>query len=255
MGTRVMVLGFAAMLVAAFAQAGPYAPAAGQSGSTAIHMDDPLFVGWATGWQDYAVGDECDPEWQTPQKALGKAVGDSFDVVCLGRGGEITMTFGGPIYDGPGWDFAVFENSAWDTFLELAYVEVSSNGTDFFRFESDSLTPGPSDPWKMIDPTDITGLAGKYRQGYGTPFDLGDLAGVSPLLDVDEVGSVRFVDVVGDGTFLDTSGDAIYDPCPTTGSAGFDLDAVGVIHAVPEPGTLTLLAILALGWMGVFRRR
>src|ERR1043166_9138465 len=31
------------------ALAGPFAPAAGQLGSTAISKDDPSFVGWATG--------------------------------------------------------------------------------------------------------------------------------------------------------------------------------------------------------------
>jgi hypothetical protein len=30
----------------------------------------------------------------------------------------------------------------------------------------------------------------------------------------------------------------IYDPYPTVGSAGFDLDAIGVINAVPAPGAV-----------------
>ena len=120
--------------------AGPYPPAAGESGSTAIHMDDTAFVGWATGWENYNVGSNVDAQWQTPEEALGKAVGDSYDIVSLGRGGEITLTFDTPIVDGPGWDFATFENGFGDTFLELGYVEVSSNGTDFFRFPNDSLT-------------------------------------------------------------------------------------------------------------------
>ena len=235
------------------AWAGIYHPAAGQPGSTALHMDDTAFLDWATGWLDYNVGTNVAANWHTPDKALGKAVGSSFDIVCLGRGGEITLTFDTVIADGAGWDFAVFENSFSDTFLELAYVEVSSNGIDFFRFDNDSLTAGPVSGFGAVDPTDINGLAGKYRQGYGTPFDLADLAGVDPLLDIYNIGYVRLVDIVGDGSYLDTSGDVIYDPYPTVGSAGFDLDAVGVINTVPVPAAVWLLGSGLLGVIG-FRR-
>ncbi len=154
------------------------------------------------------------------------------------------LTFDHPITNGADWDFAVFENSFNDTFLELGYVEVSSNGNDFFRFPNESLTPNPVGAFGSVDPTNIDGLAAKYRQGYGTPFDLNLLAGVSPLLDVNWVPYVRIVDIVGDGTYLDSFNRPIYDPHKTTGSGGFDLDAIGVRHfaaAVPEPGTAILL--------------
>jgi hypothetical protein len=236
------------------AVAGPYAPAAGQPGSTAISKSDSAIVGWATGYENYAFGPNVDATWRTPAKALGQAVGDSFDVVCLGDGGQITLTFAQPIFDGPGSDFAVFENGFSDTFLELAYVEVSSNGTDFFRFANDSLTPGPVGGFGSIDPTNLSGLAGKYRQGFGTPFDLTGLANVSPLLDVNHVGYVRIRDVVGDGTYTDTSGSLIYDLYPTTGSGGFDLDAVAVLHAVPEPATVVLFAAATIGLLFLKRQ-
>ena len=247
-----IALAAAILAVVQTAQAGSYAPAAGQTGSTAIHMDDSCFVGWATGWVNYNAGSYVTASWQTPEKALGKAVGSSFDIVCLGRGGEITLTFATPIVDGPGYDFATFENSFNDTFLELGYVEVSSNGTDFFRFDNDSQTASAG----SVDPTNITGYCSKYRQGYGTPFDLSDLAGIDPLLDVNNIGYVKIIDIVGDGTYADTSGDIIYDPYPNTGSAGVDLDAIGVINTVPEPGTLLLLLTLALSsGIGAVRRR
>jgi len=210
--------------------AGPYAPPAGEPNSTAIYMDEPNIVGWASDWENYVVGSECDSEWQTPEEALGKAEGTSYDIVCLGRAGEITLTFDCGIGDGPGYDFAVFENGISDTFLELAYVEVSSDGENFFRFANDSLTDSPVGGFGAVEATDIGGFASKYRQGYGTPFDLALLTDISPLLDTNNIKWVRIVDIVGDGSYFDTSGDVIYDPYPTTGSAGFDLDAIAVLN-------------------------
>jgi hypothetical protein len=211
------------------AMAGPYPPAAGEPGSTAIHMDDPAFVDWATGWEDYDPGAEVDDAFQTPEEAVGKAAGNSSDVVSLGRGGQITMTFDTPIENGNGWDFAVFENAFSDTFLELAYVEVSADGSNFVRFDNDSLTPEPVAGFGAVDPTNIDGFAGQYRQGYGTPFDLEDVG-------LDEATYVRLIDIVGDGSDKDTSGDIIYDPYPTVGSAGLDLDAIGVSNGAAYLG-------------------
>ena len=239
----------AALALAATAHAGPYAPAAGQPGSTAIIQTSSSFVGWATAYLDYLPGPNVDAGFQTPAKALGAATGDPTDVVVLGDSGRITLTFNGFIANGPGADFAVFENSFSDTFLELAWVEVSSNGTNFFRFPNFSLTPGAIGAFGSLDPTNLDGLAGKYRGGYGTPFDL-DLLKTVPGLDVNAVRYVRIVDIVANGTALDSMGRPIYDPHPTVGSGGFDLDAVGVIHAapVPEPSTVALM----LGGLAVF---
>jgi len=247
------------VLAAKTVQAGPFEPAAGQPGSSAVHMSSLEFRGWATGWNSYIVGTDVNAVWQTPEKALGPAVGTSGDIVSLGNGGSIVLTFDRPITDGPGWDFAVFENSFSDTFLELAYVEVSSNGTDFFRFPNQSLTPSPVGAFGSVDPTNIDGLAGKYRQGYGTPFDLSVLDGVSPLLDLAWIPFVRIVDIIGDGTYLDSFGRPIYDPHPTTGSGGFDLDALGVryfadVQAVPEPTSAALL-LTGLPVVVAWRRR
>lgn len=219
--------------------AGPYPPAAGETGSHAISMEDSAFVYWATGYSDYVVGKNVDETWQVPENALGEAEGNSFDIVALGSGGMLTLTFDSPIENGEGWDFAVFENSFDGKYLELAYVEVSSNGVDFARFETMSLTVDPVPGFGNIDPTDVDGLAGKYRQGYGAPFDLEDLANnpgvLSGEVDLSGISHVRIVDVVGDGSSLDSSGAVIYDPYPTQISAGFDLDAVGVSNGAPYP--------------------
>lgn len=233
---RKILLVIAGLWVGVVCVGGPYPPAVGQDGSTAIEKptdpnDTSVFVGWADGWTDYIIGTEVGAQWQTPDKALGVAKGTmaDHDIVCLGRGGQITLTFSIPIADGPGWDLATFENSMNNTFLELGYVEVSSDGINFFRFDNDSRTPATVGPFGAVDPTNITGYCSKYRQGYGTPFDLADLTGIEEL-DINAVTHIRIVDIVGDGTYTDTDGDSIYDPYATIGSAGVDLDAIGVIH-------------------------
>src|SRR5262249_13856862 len=85
-----------------------------------------------------------------------------------------------------------------------------------------------------------------------TPFDLAELAGTSPLLDVNNVQFVRLLDVVGtinpQYATLDGQGNIVNDPWPTAfGSSGFDLDAVGVINQVPEPATWLIATIALLG--------
>ena len=184
-----------------------------------------------------------------PNNALGPADGNTLHVVSLGDGGQITLTFDHPITNGPGFDFAVFENGFSDTFLELAFVEVSSDGTDFVRFPSISLTQTTTQVGGSgaLDTTNIYDLAGKYRVGFGTPFDLSEVAGVNPLVDVNEIRYVRVIDVVGSinpqfGT-RDSQGNLINDPYPTpTSTGGFDLNGVGVMNMVPEPSTMALAA-------------
>ncbi len=255
----------AALAVSGAAHAGPFAPAAGQSGSTAIPMNSATFAGWASGYLDYLPGTNVDAAFKTPNLALGPATGVSTDVVVLGDAGSITLTFDRPIANGAGADFAVFENSFSDSFLELAWVEVSSDGASFFRFPGFSYTANPVNSFGTIDPTNIDGLAGKYRGGYGTPFDLNLLSSVAGL-DVNDVRYVRIVDIVGDGNTFDSfpavlgGPHPIYDPTPTRLSGGFDLEAVGVIHfaaaAVPEPSTWALmLAGIAMLLLGAQRRR
>lgn len=235
----------------------PFAPAAGQTGSTAIAKDDIGIVAWATGFTELSYGDAVAQQWKTPVKALGPAVGDSFDVVSLGRGGEITLTFTNSIRDGAGVDFAVFENGFSDTFLELAWVEVSTDGEHFVRFPNFSYTESATG---AINATFVHGYASKYRKGYGTPLDLDQLqlaydAAVSgtdtfeaaykqhlidnfPEVDLDDIRYVRIVDIVGDGSEIDAEGYAIYDPYPTTGSAGLDLDAIGVLNQIEPIGDM-----------------
>lgn len=265
---KITLIGLISLVACGNAVAGPYAPAAGKVGSTAVSKSDPSLIAWATAFTNYAPGSNVDAAFRTPQKALGAAVGDSFDIVSLGNGGKITLTFAGTLFNGPGYDFAVFENGFSDTFLELAFVEVSSDGMNFFRFPSFSFTPSAVGAFGSVDPTNIDGLAGKYRQGFGTPFDF-DIFRNAQGIDVNRISHIRLVDVIGNGTEFDSfpasfgGPHPIFDPFPTSGSAGFDLDAIGVRYLnaidpnppspIPLPPALGLFA-LASGALALCRR-
>ncbi len=54
---------------------------------------------------------------------------------------KLFCSFGFPLWNGPGPDFAVFENAFTDEFLELALVAVSSDGINYFEFPAISLSP------------------------------------------------------------------------------------------------------------------
>lgn len=247
-----------ASLPCALGAAAQFPPAAGQPGTTAIAADSSVLVAWATacmverGPQDISnvalgpagTGDES--------MAVGPA--GTNGVVSLGDGGTAVLTFERPIANGPGWDFAVFENGVSDTFLELAFVEVSSNGTDYVRFPATSNTQDTLqiEGFGAVDATRIDNLAGKYRGGFGTPFDL-DAVADAPELDVNAVTHVRLVDVVGciqpAYATHDRYGHTVNDPWNTPfPSNGFDLDAVGVIHAlstgIPEGASAVKGALL-----------
>ena len=257
------------VLGATRALAGPYPPPAGQPGSDAVAATDLRVVAWAAGVSDLLRGPVDISDSFSPPASFGSAASalgpeNAYDfgtglpstspttVVSLGDGGSITLTFASPLSDAPGPDFAVFENSFNDSFLELAFVEVSSDGAHFERFPTHSLTQTDhqitqtSTQFNAIDATDLDGLAGKYRAGWGTPFDLSLLAG-RPLLDVQNITAVRIVDVVGalDPLYVrfddSTPARAINEPWPTPFSTGgFDLDAVAVLKPTPEPGSALL---------------
>lgn len=236
------VLVLATMLASTISIAQSYAPPAGQAGSTAIYYTSSSFVAWATdatvvrGKQDISNASSALATFGTASLATGISSGSTMDVVSLGDGGSATVTFAQPITNGTGYDFAVFENSFSDTFLELAFVEVSSDGVNFFRFPSHSQTQTTTQigGFGAVDCRYINNLAGKYKVGYGTPFDLSDVPN-NALLNKSAVTHVRVIDVVGsiNATYAtyDSYGNKINEPFTTPfASGGFDLDAVGVIN-------------------------
>lgn len=199
-----------------------------------IPGDSKEFVAWATGVAEFERGFinitnqtvtynnggniSNKPTFGVAENALGPASkpdpDNPYEVVSLGDGGWITMTFAKPITNGEGWDFAVFENGfidytnvAFDEYmawLELAHVEVSSDGVNFVRFPSISLTRPYRDShysggtgFASTEARNIHNLAGKFILGYGVPFDLEDVKDMDPRVDVKRITHVRVVDVVG----------------------------------------------------------
>ncbi len=226
---------------------------------------NPIFTAWASGCVNYLPSPGVSSGNDVPQNSFGPAdnvivsLGD-LDREQIDAGtapGEITLTFDRAICNGAGADFAVFENSTyfdgWGFFAELGYVEVSSNGEDFVRFKSVSTNAGPVGPYGLIDGTNIYNLAGKHQSYYGTPFDLATLADsdavASGLVDISNIRYVKIVDVPGSGDFCDSKGRPIYDAWVTFGPGGFDLDAIGAINTVPEPGFLALFAGLCFSFI------
>ena len=219
---------------------------------------------WAIGHKNLVRGpvDIANPDgpkasFGQPEYAYGAADCNYLDVVSLGDGGEITMIFNPPITNGPGADFAVFENgfpAAGYLFAELAFVEVSTDGSSFARFPSVSLTQDPVDGFGSLDPEDVYNLAGKHPGGLvyecqGTPFDLSELSG-HPLVTggqvtLSEIRYVRVVDVIGDGTTFDDANppNPVYDPYDTPfDKGGFDLQAIGVMHQLETQGCFVATA-------------
>ncbi|MDX6765738.1 MAG: hypothetical protein SFU85_03005 [Candidatus Methylacidiphilales bacterium] len=261
--------GLAATLLACSSWAGPYsagsgdptnpydAPVPGYTGPggdgavVAENTVNPIFFGWATRWFDYFPTAGVALAWSNPDLALNFVTGDNFDIVSLGdlnstqlsgnlTPGRITLGFAKPIQNLSGADFVIYENAlglAGSVFAELAYVEVSSDGTHFARFPSRSLTTAAVGPYGNVDPSNVFNLAGKHINGmgqsWGTPFDLAQLAGdplvLSGQVDLNNIQQVRLVDIPGNGSFLDSTGAGIYDAWVTIGSGGLDLEAIGVI--------------------------
>jgi len=243
---------------------------------------NPIFRGWATEVVSYHQTSGVDPRWSDPNKTLGPATGNVNDIFSLGdlsreqinQGesvGWMTLTFDETIQNNRGYDFVVFENgllsdfttpagsAAGEILAELAYVEVSSNGEDFARFPSVSLTEQPGDLFSTIEMSNVYNLAGKHPNAYntctGTPFDLQEIANhpkvISGLVDINDIKYVRLVDIPGTGDFYDeavahidpntwpvwdyySNNHPIFDAwntslVPLHPSGGFDLEAIGIL--------------------------
>lgn len=165
-------------------------------------------------------GQEQMPEVVFGAPEGGGTVQGSLDVVSLGVGGEITLRLGVDVEDGPGADFIVFENPFFygsgqsKIWAEPGEVSVSEDG--------ESWAPFPCDP-DQLEATHCAGWRPVFSSATSgiSPFDL-SAAGGDPF-DLATVGvpRARYVRIRDVSQIL----------APPT--AGFDLDAIAVIHAAP----------------------
>ena len=166
-------------------------------------------------------GQEYMPDVVLGPPSGGGTTQGSLDVLSLGAGGEIVLSFGdGEIVNGEGPDFIVFENPFWpggdeeQVFAELGEVSVSADGETWHTFECDFEfgDPPPYDgcagwtPTLSYDPHEVLLLEPAVTGG--DAFDLADVG-------LERARYVRIRDLWGIGDE------------PLT---GFDLDAVGLIH-------------------------
>ncbi len=253
------------LLLAVVTVRAQYTPQAGLPGSDAIAKTSIAISGWATGCHIrrglQQMGNSAGGYAQSGDSSLALGSADG-SLVSLGDSGIATLTFAAPVINGPGPDFAVFENgfanpdNAEEAFLELAFVEVSSDGVNFFRFPATSLTPLNSQLSSVaglnyMNARHLHNLAGKYIAGFGTPFDLQELAGTAGL-DIARITHIRIVDVIGDiSTYknFDAGGRIINDPYPTAfPTGGFDLDAVAVLNSAATGIGNTETKLLVMAW-------
>lgn len=214
----------------------------GSEGCQAIFCQDPAILGWATncqitrGLQDITT-EGLWASYGTESDAVGASTTSTTEhVVSLGDNGVAILTFDQPIQNGEGYDFAVFENALNDTFLELAFVEVSSDGINYVRFPAVSNTQIEEQITNAgsVNACDLHNLAGKYRVGWGVPFDLEELAD-SAQIDINNITHVKVIDVIGtidpEYASRDSRNHIINDPYPTNfASCGFDLSGVCILN-------------------------
>ena len=144
----------------------------------------------------------------------------ALDVVSLGVGGEIILSFGDKqLVDGPGPDLVIWENVFWvggnpeNPFAELGEVSLSNDGEEWFTFPCEPGLNNEFDvgcagwrPRVEFDPCTLVPLTPDATGG--DAFDLAELG-------LSEARYVRIRDISESGA---------------SPSAGFDLDAVGAIH-------------------------
>lgn len=224
-------------------------------GWSQVVFTDPAVVSWGDsvqitrGYQDLADSSLGLSGYGVVSDALGEADGN---VVSLGDGGEATYFFASGIPNGNGPDVAIFENAMdmgdGQFFAELAFVEVSVDGIEYYRFPCQSLTQtnGQVNGFGGIMAYDVQGFAGIHPAQIGTLFDLEE---IDALNSFDTVYYVRCVDVIGivDPTLgsYDSQGNLINDPYPTPyASSGFDLDAVAYVKDYSAPTSIETIANL-----------
>jgi hypothetical protein len=152
-----------------------------------------------------------------PPRGAGSGTG-SFDVLSLGNGGSIVLELTDiELVDGDGPDLLVFENP-FAAFPEPGFVAVSEDGVTFHEFpcaptDRDAGFPGCAGVRPVLSSPDNGVPATDPAVAGGDAFDLATLG----------LSRARFVRIRDTGLNPGFGG----------GSAGFDLDAIAVVHGAP----------------------
>lgn len=154
-----------------------------------------------------------------PEILYGAPYFSMLDTVSIGNEGIIDIELGGyEIVNDEGPDFIVFENP-FNTWSERAQVWVSENGIDYVAYPCDPFDPNET----------YVGCAGVTPINYSNSESilLDPTTSGGDVFDLATVGLLRarFVRIVDLRTCLD-------DELCTSGEAGFDLDAMAVVHGV-----------------------
>ena len=256
--------------------AGPYT----ESGIPGIVDGEvnPAFVGWASACIDYSPAPGVAASWQTPEKTLGPVTGSNVDIASLGDWIKDEINQGAR----PRRDHTVFrhadrrrrrsrfrrirERVRFRRFGDLRGTRLRRR-LQRRRIRSSASRPSPSPTaWSA-------GTARSIRRTCTTsPASTRTLTAVRSeprstwrnwrpttpswraTWTLNAVRYVRIVDIPGSGDFKDSLGNPIYDAWVTWGSGGVDLEAVGVLNTVPEPGAALMLMLTCIG-IASFRRR
>jgi len=199
-------------------------------------------------------GATSDPELALGPPSGGGLLQGSIDTYSPGSGGSLTLLMEPALLDGAGADLLVCENpffvlGSLKSFVEAAFVEVSSDGVHFARMPSSYTGPDEALPaFTGIQPARYRGFAGvmpvladpplvdplDVTRAGGDTFDLHELIGdplvLSGQLDLDNVRYVRLVDVAA-GAAADSAGHTVFD-CGIGGVSSCDIDALVGLNTV-----------------------
>jgi hypothetical protein len=181
------------------------------------------------------------------------------DIYQLGIGGVVVIELASAATDGFGTDLIVYENpflvfggDQGESWIEAAFVDVSSDGLTWVRFPTSYAgEQGPFSPFIGVPLTWYSGFAGVSHAsawpvfgadpfdvvaGGGDAFDLADLADDPQVqlgfVNLQNIRFVRITDVQA-GVATDTEGNLIWD-CGDPNFATADIDAVCAVNNVAQ---------------------
>jgi hypothetical protein len=196
----------------------------------------------------------------------------SYEIVSIGAGGSLTLQFSEPVIDHPlnpyGIDLLIFGNSFYSMDFgagtatgpidaNVGVIEVSANGVDYVP-----VTGGADGKFPTVGYLDTTDpfapTAGAVLSDFTKPVNPAALASVAGLNTAQIISAY---DGSGGGSGIDLAGSGLSSISfvrisnPAGSLRTIEIDALADVRAVPEPTTITLIAMAATGIAGLRRRQ